>query len=104
MSNTGPSPVGGGGLQLPYLLVFKAWKGHLSLNGFKASFQNPLNQKSGSAKAFFSIQTFILICVGYMSFYFAVDNFTDRVMVSLTTMLVIATVMSSIQSVSSILG
>ena len=39
-----------------------------------------------------------------MSFYFAVDNFTDRVMVSLTTMLVIATVMSSIQSVSSILG
>ena len=45
------------------------------------------------------LQTFILIGVGYMSLFFAVDNFTDRIMVALTTMLVVATIMSSIQAV-----
>ena len=45
------------------------------------------------------LQTFILVCVGYMSLYFDVDNFTDRIMVTLTTMLVVATIMTSIQSV-----
>jgi hypothetical protein len=44
------------------------------------------------------LQTFTLICVGYLSLFFAVDNFTDRIMVTLTTMLVVATVMSSISS------
>jgi len=61
------------------------------------------------------LQTLILIGVGYMSYYFEVDNFTDRlegksycmylsftvtcrIMVTLTTMLVIATITSSIQS------
>lgn len=34
-----------------------------------------------------------------MSLFFKVDNFTDRVMVSLTTMLVVATVMAAIQAV-----
>ena len=38
--------------------------------------------------------------VGYVTFYFDVDNFTDRVMVVLTTMLVIATIQSTIQAVS----
>ena len=37
--------------------------------------------------------------VGYLSFYFDIDNFTDRAMVVLTTMLVIATITSSIESV-----
>ena len=37
------------------------------------------------------LQTFILVCVGYMSLYFDVDNFTDRIMVTLTTMLLVAT-------------
>ena len=37
--------------------------------------------------------------VGYLSFYFDIDNFTDRAMVVLTTMLVIATIISSIESV-----
>ena len=46
------------------------------------------------------LQTFILICIGYMSFYFDVDNFTDRIMVTLTTMLVIATITASIQEVN----
>ena len=45
------------------------------------------------------LQTFLLIGVGYMSLFFAVDNFTDRIMVALTTMLVVATIMSSIQAV-----
>eukprot|EP00094_Tigriopus_californicus_P006421 TCALIF_06184-PA protein Name:"Similar to GLRB Glycine receptor subunit beta (Homo sapiens)" AED:0.20 eAED:0.20 QI:0/1/0.66/1/1/1/6/0/430 len=43
------------------------------------------------------LQTFILIGVGYMSLYFDVDNFTDRIMVTLTTMLVVATITSTIQ-------
>lgn len=45
------------------------------------------------------LQTFFLIWVGYLSLYFELDNFTDRIMVTLTTMLVVATVMSSISSV-----
>ena len=44
-------------------------------------------------------QTFILLIVGYLSFFFDVENFTDRIMVVLTTMLVIATISSSIQQV-----
>eukprot|EP00095_Tigriopus_kingsejongensis_P009466 maker-scaffold1140_size60066-snap-gene-0.4 protein:Tk09466 transcript:maker-scaffold1140_size60066-snap-gene-0.4-mRNA-1 annotation:"cys loop ligand gated ion channel subunit" len=43
------------------------------------------------------LQTFILICIGYMSLHFDVDNFSDRIMVTLTTMLVIATITASIQ-------
>lgn len=46
------------------------------------------------------LQTFILTCVGYLSFYFDVDNFSDRVMVVLTTMLVVATITTAIQDVS----
>ena len=37
--------------------------------------------------------------VGYLSFYFDLENFTDRAMVVLTTMLVIATITASIESV-----
>lgn len=47
------------------------------------------------------LQTFILIGVGYMSLFFSIDNFTDRIMVTLTTMLVVATITASIQSVKS---
>ena len=46
------------------------------------------------------LQTLILVLVGYITFYFDVENFTDRVMVCLTTMLVIATITSTIQQVS----
>ena len=42
----------------------------------------------------------ILVLIGYLSFYFDIENFTDRAMVVLTTMLVIATITSSIQAVS----
>ena len=45
------------------------------------------------------LQTFLLLCIGYMSYYFDVDNFSDRIMVTLITMLVVATITSSIQSV-----
>ena len=45
------------------------------------------------------LQTLILTCVGYFSYYFDVDNFTDRIMVVLTTMLVVATITTSIQTV-----
>ena len=42
----------------------------------------------------------ILVLIGYLSFYFDIENFADRAMVVLTTMLVIATITSSIQAVS----
>ena len=42
----------------------------------------------------------LLVMVGGMSFFFKVENFTDRIMVVLTTMLVVATIMASIQGVS----
>lgn len=45
------------------------------------------------------LQTFILTCVGYFSYYFDVDNFSDRIMVVLTTMLVVATITTAIQDV-----
>lgn len=45
------------------------------------------------------LQTIILVGIGFMSYYFDLDNFSDRVMVALTTMLVVATIMSSTQSV-----
>jgi len=45
------------------------------------------------------LQSFILIMVGYLSYYFDVENFTDRIMVALTLMLVVATITSSIQAV-----
>ena len=48
------------------------------------------------------LQTFLLTCVGYFSYYFDVDNFSDRIMVVLTTMLVVATITTSIQDVSDI--
>ena len=44
-------------------------------------------------------QSLILIFVGYMSYYFDLNDFSDRVMVALTTMLVIATATSSIEEV-----
>ena len=43
--------------------------------------------------------TFILMWVGYLSYFFHVDNFTDRIMVSLTSTLVIATFVSSVAAV-----
>ena len=46
------------------------------------------------------MQTEVLTLVGFMSFFFSIDNFTDRMMVSLTTLLVVATVTTTIQSVS----
>ena len=48
------------------------------------------------------LQTFLLVCVGYFSYYFDVDNFSDRIMVVLTTMLVVATITTSIQDVKPI--
>ena len=45
----------------------------------------------------------ILVLVGYLTFFFDIENFTDRVMVVLTTMLVVATITSTIQAVNIIL-
>ena len=50
-------------------------------------------------KYFFMLQTMVLVLIGYLSFYFDLEYFTDRAMVVLTTMLVIATITSSIQAV-----
>ncbi len=53
-------------------------------------------------KMCFNFQTLLLSLVGYMSFYFPLDDFNDRIMVTLTTMLVIATIMSTIQQVTKV--
>ncbi len=45
------------------------------------------------------LQTIILILIGLLSLYFDVDNFTDRIMVVLTTMLVVATLVTSLSEV-----
>ena len=42
------------------------------------------------------LQSILLLIVAYMTFYYRVDNFQDRVMVSITCMLVIANVQTSI--------
>jgi len=42
------------------------------------------------------LQSVLLLIVAYMTFYYRIDNFEDRVMVSITCMLVIANVQSSI--------
>jgi hypothetical protein len=46
------------------------------------------------------LQTIILILIGYLSLLFDIDNFTDRIMVVLTTMLVVATIVTSMSEVS----
>ena len=47
--------------------------------------------------SFLSPQSLLLVLTGYMSLYFHVNNFSDRVMVALTVMLVMASLQSSIQ-------
>ena len=44
-------------------------------------------------------QTLMLKLIGFLTLFFDVANFTDRIMVTLTTMLVIATLSTSIQAV-----
>ncbi len=44
-------------------------------------------------------QLLILIGVGFMTLFFDVDNFTDRIIVTLTTLLVVATMGLSIKDV-----
>ena len=46
------------------------------------------------------LQTIVLVLVGYLTLYFDLENFNNRAMVVLTTMLVIATKTSSIQAVN----
>jgi hypothetical protein len=45
------------------------------------------------------LQTLLLIGIAYMTYFFELKNFQDRIMVVLTTMLVIATLQSSSQEV-----
>lgn len=42
-------------------------------------------------------QSLMLVLTGYMSLFFSVNNFSDRVMVALTVLLVMASLQSSIQ-------
>ena len=46
------------------------------------------------------LQTKLLLIVGYFTLFFEEENFTDRIMVTLTVLLVMATLMGIIQSVS----
>lgn len=43
------------------------------------------------------LQSFLLVMTGYMSLFFHVSRFSDRVMVALTVMLVMASLQSSVQ-------
>ncbi len=49
------------------------------------------------------LQTLILVGIGYLTLYFDVDNFTDRINVTITSLLVIATISSAIKEVRLIL-
>merc|ERR1711902_476234 len=42
------------------------------------------------------LQSVLLISVAYMTFYFKISNFQDRIMITITTMMVVATIQSSI--------
>ena len=44
-------------------------------------------------------QTLMLKLIGFLTLFFDVANFTDRIMVTLTTLLVVATLTSSMQEV-----
>ena len=44
------------------------------------------------------LQTILLNITAFLTLFFDVTNFSDRIMVALTVMLVVATIMSSIQS------
>ena len=46
------------------------------------------------------LQTFLLHCIGVLTFLFDLHNFSDRIIVTLTTMLVVVTLTTSIQEVS----
>ncbi len=46
------------------------------------------------------LQTGILVLTGYITFHFAIDDFSNRIMVCLTATLVVATIVSSVQEVS----
>merc|ERR1712038_661841 len=43
------------------------------------------------------LQIVLLVFIGYLTYFFDLTNFTDRIMVVLTTMLVLATITASIQ-------
>ena len=45
------------------------------------------------------LQTFLLTAVGSMSFYFDINNFGPKMQVTVTTMLVVATISNSIRNV-----
>ena len=45
------------------------------------------------------LQTLILVVSGYITFFFDIDDFSNRVMIVLTAVLVVATIISSVQAV-----
>ena len=49
---------------------------------------------------FYFLQTFLMVIIGYSSFYFEIERISDRAIVVLTTILTFSTVSSSIQDVS----
>ena len=49
------------------------------------------------------LQTFLLTAVGSMSFYFDINNFGPKMQVTVTTMLVVATISNSIRNVRMII-
>jgi hypothetical protein len=59
---------------------------------FKRKYENHLSNTY--------LQTLLLLIVCFLTLFFEINNFTDKIMVVLTTMLVIATIQSATQEVN----
>ncbi len=46
------------------------------------------------------LQSIILMAIGYLTLYFDVDNFADRTIITVTSLLVVATITSAIKAVN----
>lgn len=67
------------------------WKNH---SGHEIKFH--LNNLSGFHVSSTYIPTFLMVLISYSTFYFEMDDFNDRIMVSLTALLVLATLFTQI--------
>ena len=91
-----------------YFIEFTIWSTSEVLYSSYFRLQSSNNYSTASVNLYFKrrvvyhllnifLQSFLLVITGYMSLFFQVNNFSDRVMVALTVMLVMASLQSSIQ-------
>ena len=75
------------------------WKLEIVDNGTAAEAQFLVLRRSGYHVTNTFLQMTVLLGIGFLSFLFDIEDFTDRIMVTLTTMLVVATLTASVQTV-----